>query len=152
MREPSSSRLFHSLLGGVGIVLTIIGLFAVAIGAGGNSPPAFLVPVGLIVLVLGMAMAVINIPKARSLARDGRAQACPTAQPSPPLKLVVTTVHCYLCGEVLVGVCRFCGKSFCSRHGWRSEMLCRKHALVVLLAWTVLIGGGILVWRLFFHQ
>lgn len=59
--------------------------------------------------------------------------------------------YCYRCGEPLNGVCRWCGRSFCRRHGTVGEMLCRPHQIGCLAAWAVLIAAGIAAWC-FFHR
>lgn len=63
-------RMEYSALGGIGMLLAIGGLFASVIGAGANRPPAYLLPLGLILLISGGALAVFGIANARRMQRD----------------------------------------------------------------------------------
>ena len=57
--------------------------------------------------------------------------------------------QCFRCDQPTAGVCRFCGRSFCARHGSVSQMMCRPHQFGCLALWVVVVGIGIAVWYFF---
>jgi len=57
--------------------------------------------------------------------------------------------RCYACGDAVTGVCRFCGRFFCPRHGSTGQMLCQPHNVGCLAVWVAVIGAGIAIWYFF---